>query len=199
MSKKDQQLLSEAYSVQLLKESFPHLTLQQVLNRYDRYNLSEQAWVDEFSTRVIEELFGGLGAVAGSAGRSIGGGLAGLAKKGMDKVSQGAKSLKQGASNAAQQVGQNVKNVYDTAEDKSKLNQGAKKAEVAAKQLAALVQDAQQRGYVTFSGDPMEMPLGDLVDELILAAKGSSSIAKSAQNKGILKGAGQAFKQGFNQ
>ncbi len=53
---RDQQLLAEAYSLQLLKEAFPKMTLKQVIANLDEFNPQEIAWVEQFSERVILEL-----------------------------------------------------------------------------------------------------------------------------------------------
>jgi len=53
---RDQQLLAEAYSLQLLKEAFPNMTLRQVIANLDEFNSQESEWVEQFSERVIREL-----------------------------------------------------------------------------------------------------------------------------------------------
>jgi hypothetical protein len=53
---RDQQLLAEAYSLQLLKEAFPKMTLKQVIANLDEFNSQESEWVEQFSERVILEL-----------------------------------------------------------------------------------------------------------------------------------------------
>jgi hypothetical protein len=193
---RDQQLLAEAYSLQLLKESFPKMTLKQVISNLEEFNESEKIWVEEFSQRIIDELLpeelvleflDGLKNV----GRSILGGAANVG----GKLATGASKLGQGVKDAASQVGQNVKDVYNSAEDEAKFTKGATQAKELAFQLAELIKDAQSKGLVTFSEDPMTMPLGELVDELILAQKGSKQRAGSAQRAGVFKGAGKAFKK----
>lgn len=198
-SSADHQLLNEAYSAQLLKESFSQMTLGQVVANLDEFNQSELEWVEQFSERVIENLFpeelvlefwSGAKAVAG-------GGLAkagkGLFQKGKDLASSAANGVKA----AGQQVGQNVKDIYNSAEDSKTFDQGAKKAQQVAMELAQLVKSAQEKGLVTFSGNPMTMSLGDLVEELMQAQKGSASQAKSTQKNGAFEGIGRSFKKGF--
>lgn len=198
----DSQLLNEAYSTQLLKENFPQMTLSQVVSNLDEFNQSELEWVGQFSERVIEnlfpdelvlEFFGG----AKSLAKGISGGISkagkGLAQKGRDVASGAARGVK----GAAGQVKQNVKDMYASGEDQAKYTAGAKKAQEMALELSELIKSAQEKGLVTFSGDPMTMPLGELVDELMLAQKGSSQRAGSAQRAGTFKGAGEALKKGF--
>jgi hypothetical protein len=55
-TQKDQQLLAESYSLQLLKEAFPNMTLKQVIANLDEFNSQESEWVEQFSERVIREL-----------------------------------------------------------------------------------------------------------------------------------------------
>jgi hypothetical protein len=204
MNKKDVQLLSEAYSVQLLKENFPNLTLRQVVENYDRYNMSEQAWVDEFSERVIEELFGGVGALAKGMGRGISGMAKGLgnaamgAAKGAGNV---AKGVAKGTGSAAGQFGKNVKNIYNTAEGERSMSKGVEKGKKLAGQLQGLIQNAVSQGYLALERDqdPMDMPLRELIDALMFASEGASDVSQGFQDSGAFKNVGRAFNKGFNQ
>ena len=209
----DHQLLNEAYSAQLLKESFSEMTLGQVVANLDEFNQSELEWVEQFSERVIDNLFpeelvlefwGGAKAVAKGAGGGIGKAGKGLFQRGKNAVSNAAQGVKaagqqvgQGVKAAGQQVGQNVKDIYNSAEDSKTFDKGAKKAQEVAMELAELVKSAQEKGLITFSGDPMTMPLGELVDELIQAQKGSANQAKGMQKNGAFEGMGRSFKKGF--
>jgi len=188
---KDTQLLQEAYSLQLLKENFPQMTLAQVTANLPIMSLSESQYVDQFSERVINELFGGLRGIGKSAGNSI--------KKAGGGIMSGIGGLGRGVKDAASQVGQNFKDVYNSSEDEDKFNKGAERAKKTAEELVALVKDAQSKGLVTFSGDPMTMPLADLIDELMLAKKGSKQISGSHQRRGLGADVGKSFKKGFSQ
>lgn len=200
-SRKDQALLTEAYGVQLITESLPGMTLEQLLLKLDNpLTLQESAYVELVTTRVIEELFGGLRALAGGAGKAIRSAGAGLAQGAGDaarKVGSTVQGAAQGATAAAKQVGQNVGDIYNSAEEKGKADQALKQATAAAQQLVQLVQAAQQKGMVSFSGDPMTLPLQDLIDEIILAQQGAGNMQRSAQKKGVFGSAGKAFQQGF--
>lgn len=187
----DQNIICEAYSVQLLKESFPKMSLGEVNKRLPSMSLEEQKYVENFSERVIEELFGGVKALTDLPRQA--------AQKAKQKVSDTASGLKQGAKSAASQVGQNVKDVYKSGEDVYTFSKGSEKAQSYVKELAELLTKAKEKGLVSFSGDPMQMSLEDVVDELVLAQKGSSQLAGSAQRRGVTKGAGKAFKKGFSQ
>lgn len=201
-TRKDQVLLTEAYSVQLLTESLPKMNLTQLMEKMERQGLTlqESEYVEKVTSRVIEELFGGLKALAGGAGKAAagaGGGLLQGVKNLAGKAAGAAKGAASGLGSAAKQVGQNVSDIYNTAEDKSKADQALKQANAAAQQLVQLVQSAQQKGLVSFSGDPMSLPLVDLIDELILAQQGAGNMQRSAQNKGVFGSAGKAFQKGF--
>jgi hypothetical protein len=200
-SRKDQVLLTEAYSVQLLTESLPSMSLAQLLETLKTpLTLNESVYVEKVSNRVIEELFGGLKALAGAgsgAAKSAGSGFMQGAKNLAGKAVDTAKGAMAGAGAAAKQVGQNVSNIYNTAEEKGKADQALKQANAAAQQLVQLVQSAQQKGMVTFSGDPMQLPLQELIDELILAQQGAGNMQRSAQKQGVFGSAGKAFQKGF--
>lgn len=200
-SRKDQALLTEAYGVQLLTESLPSMTLEQILQKLQNpLTLNESTYVEKVSNRVIEELFGGLRALAGAgsgAAKSAGGGFAQGVKNLAGKAVDTAKGAAQGVGAAVKQVGQNVGDIYNSAEEKGKADQALKQANAAAQQLVELVKAAQQKGMVSFSGDPMQLPLQDLIDELILAQQGAGNMQRSAQKQGVFGKAGQAFKQGF--
>lgn len=189
----DQMLLTEAYSVQMLKESFPKMSLSQLEAKLPYFNISEATYIEEFSEKVIEELFGGLKALAGGAGNAAKKAGGGLLQKGIDT----AKQVGSGVASGAKQVGQNVRDIYQGAEGANQAEQAVKQASAAAQQLVQLVQAAQQKGLVTFSGDPMQLPLEDIVNELILAQQGANSQSQSAQKQGVFGSAGKAFQKGF--
>jgi phage-related protein len=203
-TRKDNELMMEAYSVMSLKRDFPKMTLTQLTQKLPTLTLNESAYVEQFSEKVIEELFGGLKALAGgvgraasSAGSGVMGGLKNAARGAAGAVKGAAQGAVQGVKSAAGQVGSNVKNMYNSAEDEASSKQAVKQANAAAMQLVQLVQAAQQKGLVTFSGDPMQLPLEDLIDELVLAQKGAGNISRSAQKQGVFGGAGKAFQKGF--
>lgn len=198
--KKDQELLSEAYSVQLLTESLPGMTLSQLEAKLPYLTIQESEYVDKVASRVIEELFGGLKALAGAGGagaKTAGGGLMQGVKNLASKAADAGKGALAGGKAAAQQVGKNVSNIYNTAEDKGQADKALKQANAAAQQLVQLVKSAQQKGLVSFTGDPMMLPLEELIDELILAQQGAGNLQRSAQKQGVFGSAGKAFQQGF--
>lgn len=200
-SRKDQAFLTEAYGVQLITESLPGMTLEQLTAKLSHpLTLQESAYIEKVTSKVIEELFGGLRALAGGAGgaaKAAGGGLVQGAKNLANKAVDTAKGVGAGVGAAAKQVGQNVGDIYNSAEEKGKADQALKQANASAQQLVQLVQAAQQKGLVSFSGDPMQLPLQDLIDELIMAQQGAGNIQRSAQKQGVFGSAGKAFQKGF--
>ena len=207
----DRRILSEAYSVQILKESFSQMTLSQVDKNLDLMSESEAEYVVTVCERVYNEFFGGFKALAGvgrreaghaggaisgalgKAGSAIGGGIKNMAQAGADKARQ----VGQGVQNAASQVGNNVKDIYNTAEAEHGSQAFAQKAQKYVDALKGELAQAQQQGMITFKGNIDEIPLGKIVDELLMSAKGHKSFAGSAQRKGAFGGVGGAFKQGM--
>ena len=204
---RDQKLLSEAYTVQLLKESFSGMTLSQVSHNLELLSESEAEYVVTVSERVLNEFFGGLKALGGGAGVSAGktggaisgalgragSGLKGIAQQGLDK----AKQVGAGVQNAASQVGNNVKDIYNSAEAQQGSESFVKKAEQYITALKGELEKAQQGGMITFKGNIDQIPLGQIVQELLLSAQGHKNLAGSAQRKGVMGGVGGAFKQGM--
>lgn len=200
----DKQLLAEAYSVQLLKESFPGMTLSQASANIDLLSESEAEYVCIVSERILNEFFGGLKALGGSAQKATGGSISGA----LGKVGSGLKSAAQGVANkasqvgsgisqAASQVGNNVKDIYDTGNAQAGAETFAKKAQQYVDALKSELKKAQDQGMITFKGNIDQIPLGEIVDELLVSSKGHQQLAGSAQRKGVLGGVGGAFKQGM--
>lgn len=192
-TRKDQHLLSEAYGVQLLKESFPKMTLQQMEKSLGTLTLSESEYVEQFSEKIINEFFGGLKALAGGAGKLAGNAASGLGKGLVNK----AKQVGSGLAAAGKQVGSNVKDIYSTAEDQAKQGQDLKQAQSFAQQLVQLIQAAAQKGLAFANEDPMKMSLEDIVNELVLAQQGATNRSNSAQKRGVFGGAGKSFQKGY--
>lgn len=196
-TKQDETLLVEAYQVQLLKENFPQMSISQVQLNLDMMCESEKEWVETFSTRVIEELFGGLKALRGSATQSLGElgkGAADAAKGALTKGANLASGVASGAKAAGQQIAKNVGDKYAAGEQASKSASDLKGAQAKVDELISMLQSAQENGLLAFTGDPMTMPLSDVVHELTVAAQGADNLNRSHQKRGFLKGAGQAFK-----
>ncbi len=199
-------LLQEAYSVELLKESFPKMTLTQLESKLPNLNISESEYIENFSNRVIEELFGGLKALAGGAKQAVSQAGQGILDRGTQAVKQMGKNLVNtgkevgsGLASGANQIGQNVRDIYNGAEGAQQAQQAVKQATDSVNQLVQLIKTAQQQGLVSFTGDPMTLPLEDIIDELVLAKKGADSQSKSAQKNGVFGRVGQAYRKGARQ
>jgi hypothetical protein len=195
---KDIQLLSEAYSVQLLKESVPTMTLNQVHANLELMSESEAQYICDVSERLLEA-FGGFRALGGALKQGVGGALksAGQAVgQGVGQAVQGAKNVGAGVSAAANQVGQNVKDIYQTQEVKGQSETAVKKAADLTQQLIDLVTQAQRNGLVKAQGSITDMTLADLVNELETAKQSAETFRQGARNTGLTGGAKQAFTQG---
>jgi hypothetical protein len=205
-NRRDQQLLSEAYSVQLLKESIPTMTLSQVSNNLDLLSESEEEYVCKVSEKILNEFFGGLKNVFGGAGKSASKGGAAVAQQG-SKIGQGlknaassavsaAKGVGKGALAAGKQIGSNIKDQYDTGVEAEKSQSFVGKAQQYVDALRSELEKAQQSGLISFAGPIEQMQLGEIVDELMVATQGRQNFANSAQRKGTFGGVGKAFQKG---
>lgn len=212
-SQRDQQMLTEAYSVQLLRESIPTMTLKQVHANIELMTESEAEYVATVSERLIVEFFGGMKALGNvaknavtGAGKAFGGAVANKAgqvaqgvKNTAGQVAQGAKQLGGGVAGAAGQVASNVKDIYNTAEQEGKSSSSVKKAIDLSQQLIDLVTQAQQSGILgNIQGEIINMPLGDIVDTLVAVRDSASDFSGQAKSNGIGGGVKQAFKQGMS-
>ena len=205
-NRRDQQLLSEAYSVQLLKESIPTMTLSQVAHNLDLLSESEEEYVCKVSEKILNEFFGGLKNVLGGAGKSASSGGAAVAQQG-SKFGQGIKNAASGAVNAAKglgkgvaeagkQIGSNIKDQYNTGVEAEKSQSFVGKAQQYVDALKGELEKAQQAGLISFSGPIEQMQLGEIVDELMTASQGRQNFANSAKRKGTFGGIGKAFQKG---
>ena len=206
---KDIQLLSEAYSVQLLKESITTMTLKQVHANIELMSESEAQYICDVSERLLEA-FGGFKALGGALKQGVGGALksAGQAVgqrvgqasqavgQGVGQAVQGAKNLGAGVGAAAGQVGQNVKDIYQTQEVKGQSETAVKKAANLTQQLIDLVTQAQRNGLVKAQGSITDMTLADLVDTLETAKQSAETFRQGARNTGLTGGMSQAFTKG---
>ena len=199
-SQRDQQMLTEAYTVQLLKESIPDMSLSQVSSNIELMTESEAEYVATVSERIILE-FLGLKALGTAAKNAIGGAASGVAQGVRDKagrVAQGAKQIGSGVAGAAGQLTSNVEDIYQTANQGSKSSDTVKKAIDLTNQLKDMLTQAQQSGILgEIKGDINNMTLGAVVDTLE-AVKGSwSDLSQQSQSKGLGGGIKQAYKQGM--
>jgi hypothetical protein len=193
-------MLTEAYTVQLLKESIPTMSLTQVYSNLDLMSESELEYVATVSERLLEGFFGNLGAglkgVAKGAGQAVQQAGQGLANKTSQAV-QGAKQVGSGLAAAGKQVIDNTKDIYNTGADTNRANDSIEKARGLTQQLIDLVTQAQQKGFVKAQGAITDMTLSDLVDTLETAKQSAGTFAQGALNKGFTGGVKSAFNSGF--
>ena len=68
---KDNQLLTEAYTLQLLREQAPHMTLNDVQNRLTLMTESELEYINTVQERIINEFWGGMKNVFGAGKNAV--------------------------------------------------------------------------------------------------------------------------------
>jgi hypothetical protein len=183
-NKKDMELLSEAYTLRLLKEQAPSMTLEQVQRQLQYMTESEAEYVITVCER-ITEAFGGLGNI----GKAIGGAVKGLGN--------GLKGVGRGAIEAGKEFGGNVKDIYQSGQDVKKFQGVVNKAQAAMQQLIDLVTQAKNSGVIAPKGDIIDMTLGDIIYELDDALGSHKNFEKQALDKGLGGGVGSAFMKGF--
>lgn len=192
-------LISEQYDVVLLKENAPEMTITSLYGKIDRMNLSEAQWTAEFSDRILNEFFGagakavgrGIGSALGSAAKKAGSALKdkavgaaqagtdavkGVAQAGADKVKDVAGAVKDRAENFVD----DAKEVHKQGSYEAQLNKSRTQAEKSVADLMNVLQMAQDEYGLTFSGPVDQLPLGDVVSELVTAAQGASNMKQSA-------------------
>lgn len=184
-SKRDTALITEAYTLQLLKESIPSMTLKQVNSNVDLLSESEAQYVCVVSERIINEFFGGVK------------NLLGAGKQAVQGAYQGAKGAVQNAAKgvgaAAGQVASNVKDIYNTGNVDAQASQSIEKARGLTQQLIDLVTQAQQQGLVQAQGSIADMSLADLIDTLDSAKQAATTFSQGARKQGVTGGVGAAF------
>lgn len=204
ITKIDQILLAEAYSVQLFQESAPNMTIAEIQKRLPHMTLEE--------AQVIEELFGklgqkigqvasGIGGVGSAAGKGLaaaGRGVANTVGQAGQAVAQKAQQVGSGVKAAAGQVAQNVGNLYNTAAADKEQAQAIENASKSAMALIDLVQAAQNKGLINLRGDVTNMSLAQIMNRLEQAKGQTAGQKQSAQDTGFTGGVGGAFKQGYN-
>ena len=197
---KDQRILEESVQLQLLKESAPHMTLAQISSNIDLMTESEAEYITTVSERILTEFFGGVGNIFKGAKQgavNAAKGAVDTAKGAASSVAQGAKKVGKGLGAAATQVGQNVKDLYNTGEQESQYGQWKEKAQEYVDELIKMLQDAQQKGLIDFTGDITRVNLKTIVDKLLTAHGAAQGQSAAARDKGIKGGVGSAFKAGF--
>lgn len=210
ITKLDQALIAEAYTVQLFQESAPHMTIAEIQKRLPHMTLEE--------AQIIEELFGKLGQKLGKVASGIGG-VGSAAGKGLAAAGRGVAAAGKGAASAVGQAGQavakdfqqvgsgikaaagqaaqNVGNLYNTAIEDKEQAQAIDNASKIAMDLIDLVQSAQAKGLINLRGEVTNMSLAQIMTRLEQAKGQTGGQRQSAQATGLTGGVGSAFKQGM--
>jgi len=192
-SQRDQVLLTEAYTLQLLKESMPDMSLRQVNANIDLMCESEAEFVCEFSERIINEFFGGLKNVA----KGIGQGVQRTAQGVGNAIKKTTGGIGAGVASAGRQVIDNAKDMYNSGEVASQSASSVEKAKTLTTQLQQLLQQAIDNGTLEIEGGTADnIPLGELVDTLISSQGAANKRQQMATDKGFTGGIKQAFKKG---
>jgi len=203
ITKLDQALIAEAYTVQLFQESAPHMTIAEIQKRLPHMTLEE--------AQIIEELFGKLGQKLGQVASGIGGvgsaagkGLAAAGKGAASAVGQTAQAVAKdfqqvgsGIKAAAGQAAQNVGNLYNAAVSDKEQAQAIDNASKIAMDLIDLVQSAQAKGLIDLRGEVTNMSLAQIMNKLEQAKGQTGGQRQSARATGLTGGVGSAFKQGM--
>lgn len=193
MKTTDQQLLEEAY--------------ERILNQTKLVTEATLAWntiplnklLESASTEVIEELFSGLKSMAQSAWN----GAKNVGQTLVNKATQTAGGVKA----AAQQVGQNVKNIYNTGKQENVAKQKTERAAELVSQIQNVVSELIKANPVIgkeFEGkDPMSFTLGQIhsalqrgLESKQRSQRAASSKATQAKQTGVFGGVKQAFQAG---
>ncbi len=203
-SQRDQLMLTEAYSLQVLKESIPTMSLKQVHSNLELMSESELEYVSTVSERLMEGFFGNLGSGLKNVGKGLAKGASNVAGQAaqtagnkVGQAVQGAKQLGSGLASGAKQLGANVSDMYQTGVVDKQTGDSIEKARGMTQQLIDLVTQAQRNGLVKAQGNITDMSLSDLVDTLEIAKQSSGTFAQDSLKKGFTGGVGQAFRQGM--
>lgn len=206
-SHRDQIMLTEAYSLQLLKESIPAMSLKQVNSNLGLMTESELEYVSVVSERILNEFWGGLKNLA-TAGRNAAGAGAGAVGQAGSSLGQGiknaagavgnvAKGVGQGAMAAGKQVVDNTKGIINTGVVERQSGKAIEQARTLTQQLIDLVTQAQQNGLIKAQGAITDMTLADLVHNLEISKQSAETFSRDALKKGFTGGAGKAFSKGM--
>ncbi len=193
MKSKDQQLLEEAYE-SIFKQT--NLITEATI-AWDTIPVNKL--LETTTPEVLEELFSGIKSMAQSAWN----GVKNVGQAVANKATQTAGGIKA----AAQQVGQNVKNIYNTGEQESAAKQKTERAAELVSQIQNVVSELIKANPVIgkeFEGkDPMSFTLGQIhsalqrgLESKQRSQRAASSKATQAKQTGIFGGVKQAFNTG---
>lgn len=200
-NQKDMTLLSEAYTLRLLKESAPSMTLMNIESRIPYMSKSEAEYIAVVCERITdymleEGMFGNalrglknIGGAAKNAGQAVAGRAANAVGNAASAAGQAAQGVGRGIAAGAGAIKDNVKDMYNTGKVAGEADDAIKQAQSSAQQLIDLVTQAQQKGLIQAQGSVVDMTLADLIDELTTAQQSASTFQQGAQQKGFTGGA----------
>lgn len=183
---KDTQLLTEAYSLQLLKENMPAMTLSQVSNNLDLLTESELEYTNVVLDRILNEFFGGAGNVLKGAWQGV--------KNVANSAAKDVKNLGAGAVAGAKEIGQNVGSMYNSGNESEKSKQLVSDVMTKIRELIELIKavdsEADDRTI-------MQTSLDDIIATLLQNVKEKEAASGMARDKGVFGGVGNAAKAGY--
>ena len=215
-------LLSEAYTLQLLKESAPSMTITEVKQRLPYMSEAEAIYIEtvcnRISTYIIEEgKIGDFLSGAGNLGRGIGGSIKRGAQAAGGAIQRGAQAaggaiadkartagnVAQGVGRAAVEgaktIGGNANQMYQTGKLSNQQAQAVQKAELAVTELLKLLETIKNVPDMReYRGNPDNIKLSRLTEILQAAAGKASQQAETSRSAGLTNGlrqrVGTAFK-----
>ena len=194
-NKKDMELLSEAYSLTLLKEQAPNMTLGQVQSRLHLMTESELLYIIDLN----EGILGGLSNIGSGIKNAAKGALQGVKNVGSN-VANVAGSAVQGAKSAVDAVKGNVANMYNTGNTAVAQTKSLQQANDSITQLTQALTQADDAGLLGKRGSREweNLSLKLITQKLQQAQQQASQNAQTASQGGFLKGAGQAASAAYN-
>lgn len=196
MRKSDGLLLESAYSSILLKSQLSNLTVRQleiVIENASPYELD-----------VIEELFGGVKNLFKAGQKGVQGAataVKGAAQDAATAVKGAAQGAARAATAGAQQVGKNVKNLYQTGEAEAaaekRKQEVAKSVDMMVKQLEALKQANPKIGQEI--GEVEDMTIGQIQSLVKRGLESKQRASRAAGKTGFFGGAGTAAANAYKQ
>ena len=204
---KDTLLLEEAYKATQLTQHLPYLTLKQIQLVVENASSSE--------LEVIEEFLGGIknlakgakeglqraGKAVGQAARGAGQAVGQAASQAGQAVGQAARGGVEAVKAGAQQVGANVKDMYQSGEDEAAAGKRKKQLQDHLAQLEQLfAQHIEASPSSRLAGQNVnDLTLGQLKQALAQTAGNKGRKATAARDKGVFGGAGDAAAAGYQQ
>lgn len=184
------------------------LTLRQINKHLTNSSTVNEAFLIENHIQdVILELFGGLKNLMGAGkqavqagGRAVGNvakaGASAIANKAQQAAVAGEKAVN-GVKAAGRNIGNNVKNIYQTGNQVSQSTSSIKNTQKSLKQLVDLINQAQSQGLIDAAGREMgSLTLQEVSDLMDQALQSANQNSQQARANGITGGTRQAFSQG---